>query len=67
VFAFGVPTESVHWVTAAGARPGVDSISLADADAIARAVLQLSTSPTADPPTGAEPVPEAELAETAGV
>ena len=67
VFAFGVPTESVHWVTAAGARPGVDSVSLADADAIARTVLQLSTSPTADPPTGAEPVPEAELAETAGV
>ncbi|MGP4087108.1 FAD/NAD(P)-binding protein [Streptomyces sp. KR55] len=41
-FAYGVPTESVHWVTAAGVRPGVDSVTLADADAIARAVLTLS-------------------------
>ncbi|MFI8308364.1 FAD/NAD(P)-binding protein [Streptomyces sp. NPDC085927] len=40
-FAYGVPTESVHWVTAAGARPGVDSVTLADADSIARAVLAL--------------------------
>jgi len=39
LFAYGVPTESVHWVTAAAVRPGVDSVSLADADAIARAVL----------------------------
>ncbi|MFF7978763.1 FAD/NAD(P)-binding protein [Streptomyces sp. NPDC007901] len=38
--AFGVPTEGVHWVTAAGARPGVDSVTLSDADAIARAVLR---------------------------
>lgn len=38
-FAFGVPTESVHWVTAAGIRPGVGSVSLSDADAIARRVL----------------------------
>ncbi|WP_018681783.1 FAD/NAD(P)-binding protein [Actinokineospora enzanensis] len=38
-FAFGVPTESVHWVTAAGIRPGVNSVILADADAIARASL----------------------------
>jgi uncharacterized NAD(P)/FAD-binding protein YdhS len=43
-FAFGVPTESVHWVTAAGIRPGVDSVTIADADAIARAVLALDTS-----------------------
>ncbi|MGP9016909.1 FAD/NAD(P)-binding protein [Streptomyces sp. BR1] len=41
-FAFGVPTESVRWLTAAGARPGVDSVLLGDADAIARAVLSLS-------------------------
>ena len=41
-FAFGVPTESVHWVTAAGSRPGVGSVSLADADAIARTVLELT-------------------------
>lgn len=36
-FAFGVPTETVHWVTAAGIRPGVNSVILADADAVARA------------------------------
>jgi hypothetical protein len=41
-FAFGVPTESVHWVTAAGIRPGVDSVTLGDSDAIARAVLELA-------------------------
>ncbi|MGX1884612.1 FAD/NAD(P)-binding protein [Streptomyces sp. NPDC055287] len=39
-FAFGVPTEGVHWVTAAGARPGVDSVTLTDADAVARAALR---------------------------
>jgi hypothetical protein len=38
-FAFGVPTEPVHWGTAAGIRPGVDSVILGDADAIARACL----------------------------
>ena len=41
-FAFGVPTESVHWVTAAGIRPGVDSVTLGDSDAIARALLDLA-------------------------
>lgn len=60
-FAFGVPTESVHWATAAGVRPGVGSVILADADAIARTVLALSddllTNPT-DPtdPTGPETI-----------
>jgi uncharacterized NAD(P)/FAD-binding protein YdhS len=44
-FAFGVPTEGVHWVTAAGARPGVDSVTLSDADAVARAVLRAVTPP----------------------
>ncbi|MEV7022104.1 FAD/NAD(P)-binding protein [Kitasatospora sp. NPDC093558] len=39
-FAFGVPTESVHWVTAAGIRPGVNSVTLTDSDAIARAALR---------------------------
>ena len=39
-FAFGVPTEGVHWVTAAGARPGVNSVTLSDADAVARAALK---------------------------
>ncbi|HEV7896222.1 MAG TPA: FAD/NAD(P)-binding protein [Planosporangium sp.] len=47
-FAFGVPTESVHWVTAAGIRPGVNSVTLADADAIARAVLSPQTWPPLD-------------------
>ncbi|WP_306368836.1 FAD/NAD(P)-binding domain-containing protein [Nocardiopsis sp. CC223A] len=41
-FAYGVPTEAVHWVTAAGTRPGVDSVTLGDSDAIARAVLALA-------------------------
>ncbi len=41
-FAYGVPTESVHWATAAGTRPGVDSVTLGDSDAVARAVLALS-------------------------
>ncbi|MEV8536634.1 FAD/NAD(P)-binding protein [Streptomyces sp. NPDC051211] len=41
-FAYGVPTESVHWVTAAGIRPGVDSVTLQDSDAIAGAVLALT-------------------------
>ena len=38
-FACGVPTEYVHWVTAAGIRPGVGSVTLEDSDAIARAAL----------------------------
>ncbi|MGC5346476.1 FAD/NAD(P)-binding protein [Streptomyces sp. DT171] len=41
-FAFGVPTESVHWATAAGIRPGVNSVTLQDSDAIAHAVLGLA-------------------------
>jgi hypothetical protein len=41
-FAFGVPTESVHWVTAAGIRPGVNSVILGDADAIARSCLHVA-------------------------
>lgn len=38
-YGFGVPTEAVHWVTAAGIRPGVNSVILGDADAIARSCL----------------------------
>lgn len=38
-YAFGVPTEGVHWVTAAGIRPGVNSVTLTESDAIARAIL----------------------------
>lgn len=41
-FAVGVPTEGVHWVTAAGARPGVNSITLCDTDAIAMAALRVA-------------------------
>ncbi|MET9442338.1 FAD/NAD(P)-binding protein [Streptomyces sp. NPDC006610] len=41
-FAYGVPTESVHWVTAAGIRPGVGSVTLEDSDAIAHAVREVS-------------------------
>ncbi|QFZ17791.1 FAD/NAD(P)-binding protein [Saccharothrix syringae] len=41
-FAFGVPTEGVHWATAAGVRPGVNSVILADADAVARESLALT-------------------------
>ncbi|MGW0877385.1 FAD/NAD(P)-binding protein [Streptomyces sp. NPDC002740] len=51
-FAFGVPTESVHWVTAAGIRPGVNSVTLTDADAIARAALGCDTAHGQDAPTG---------------
>ena len=40
-FAYGVPTEAVHWVTAAGIRPGVGSVTLEDSDAIAAAVRAL--------------------------
>ncbi|ALG08701.1 FAD-binding protein [Kibdelosporangium phytohabitans] len=43
-FAFGVPTESVHWLTAAGIRPGVQSVILADSDAIARACVRDASS-----------------------
>ncbi|MDQ0408668.1 FAD/NAD(P)-binding protein [Streptomyces sp. NPDC000349] len=55
-FAYGVPTESVHWVTAAGIRPGVDSVILGDSDAIARHVLRLAparpATPLPAPPAG---------------
>ncbi|MFF4020833.1 FAD/NAD(P)-binding protein [Streptomyces sp. NPDC001843] len=49
-FAYGVPTESVHWVTAAGIRPGVGSVTLEDSDAIAGAVLSLPEPATAPAP-----------------
>ncbi|MGW0764597.1 FAD/NAD(P)-binding protein [Streptomyces sp. NPDC002676] len=64
-FAFGVPTEGVHWVTAAGARPGVDSVTLSDADAVARAVLRAAMAeaePQAEPRVGQASQPDAELA-----
>ncbi|QOV38649.1 FAD/NAD(P)-binding protein [Streptomyces ferrugineus] len=60
-FAFGVPTEGVHWVTAAGARPGVDSVTLSDADGVARAALRAVVS-GADEVSGAQTWPNVELA-----
>ncbi|KAI4868856.1 FAD-NAD(P)-binding-domain-containing protein [Hypoxylon rubiginosum] len=41
-YAIGVPTEGVHWVTAAGARPGVNSRTLSETDAVARAALHVA-------------------------
>ncbi|MGI5347466.1 FAD/NAD(P)-binding protein [Streptomyces sp. CA-250714] len=58
-FAYGVPTEAVHWVTAAGIRPGVDSVTLADADAVARSVLTLG--PSAQATDGAPGSPHGEV------
>ncbi|MGW0871772.1 FAD/NAD(P)-binding protein [Streptomyces sp. NPDC002740] len=61
--AFGVPTEGVHWVTAAGARPGVDSVTLSDADAVARAALRTAAreaGPSTEPLAGPRPEPQTE-------
>ncbi|MEU6406786.1 FAD/NAD(P)-binding protein [Streptomyces sp. NPDC046985] len=55
-FAYGVPTEAVHWVTAAGIRPGVGSVTLEDSDAIAAAVLALPEPRPAPRPHGAPAV-----------
>ncbi|MEU6675759.1 FAD/NAD(P)-binding protein [Streptomyces sp. NPDC046925] len=63
-FAFGVPTEGVHWVTAAGARPGVDSVTLSDADAVARAVLRAAAG-AAEIPRAAGAAPSAAEVESA--
>ncbi|MEN3356199.1 MAG: hypothetical protein V7637_181 [Mycobacteriales bacterium] len=41
-FVLGVPTEAVHWVTAAGIRPAVNSVTLGDADAVSLTVLTLA-------------------------
>ncbi|MGX1561722.1 FAD/NAD(P)-binding protein [Streptomyces sp. NPDC055506] len=60
-FAFGVPTEGVHWVTAAGARPGVDSVTLSDADAVARAALR-AVATRSDTQTEVNQWPNVELA-----
>ena len=42
-FAVGIPTEGVHWTTAAGARPCINSVTLLDTDAVACAVLHAAT------------------------
>jgi uncharacterized NAD(P)/FAD-binding protein YdhS len=60
-FALGVPTEGVHWVTAAGVRPGVDSVTLSDTDAVARAVLR-TVSTASTPEDAAEIRPKVEFA-----
>jgi uncharacterized NAD(P)/FAD-binding protein YdhS len=57
-FAYGVPTEFVHWVTAAGIRPGVDSVTLGDSDSIARTVLNM---PPAGPWRSAEEIDRTEV------
>ncbi|WP_228977632.1 FAD/NAD(P)-binding domain-containing protein [Streptomyces sp. DH12] len=65
-FALGVPTEGVHWVTAAGARPGVDSVTLSDADAVARGALRAATqaapAPAPSPTHSPAPSPAPALA-----
>lgn len=37
----GVPTEGIHWTTAAGARPSINSAMLRETDEVAQAVLRL--------------------------
>ncbi|MGW2643408.1 FAD/NAD(P)-binding protein [Streptomyces sp. NPDC001393] len=51
-YAYGIPTEAVHWATASGIRPGVDSVTLGDSDAIARAILSLQPATTPHAPAG---------------
>lgn len=66
-FAFGVPTEAVHWVTAAGIRPGVNSVILCDTDAVARAVFAVADSDLDADPTNtpnATPIPPSPLTPT---
>ncbi|MBP1048174.1 FAD/NAD(P)-binding protein [Enterococcus sp. BWM-S5] len=39
LFCYGVPTEGIHWLTAATARPGTDPWNLREADEIAEQLL----------------------------
>lgn len=39
LFCYGIPTEGIHWLTAATARPGTDPWNLREADRIAEQVL----------------------------
>jgi uncharacterized NAD(P)/FAD-binding protein YdhS len=39
LFCYGIPTEGIHWLTAATARPGTDPWNLREADEIAEQVL----------------------------
>lgn len=61
-FAYGIPTESVYWATAVGIRPGVDSVTIAEADSIASAVLALDPAGTAGAATAADHASLAEIA-----
>lgn len=40
LFCYGVPTEGIHWLTAATARPGTDAWNLREADMIARCIFE---------------------------
>ncbi|MFD1902212.1 hypothetical protein GQR36_23415 [Enterococcus termitis] len=39
LFCYGIPTEGVHWLTAATARPGTDPWNLREADLIAETIF----------------------------
>lgn len=39
LFCYGIPTEGIHWLTAATARPGTDPCNLREADKIAEKLL----------------------------
>ncbi|GAA4399142.1 FAD/NAD(P)-binding protein [Tsukamurella soli] len=41
-YVFGIPTEGANWVTETGIRPNVNSITIRDSDAIARAALGIT-------------------------
>ena len=38
-FSCGIPTEGIHWLTAAAARPGVDPWNMRDMDRIAATIF----------------------------
>ncbi|MBO0474217.1 hypothetical protein IGL98_000919 [Enterococcus sp. DIV0840] len=40
LFCYGIPTEGIHWLTAATARPGTDPWNLREADLIARNIFE---------------------------
>ena len=39
LFSCGIPTEGIHWLTAAAARPGVDPWNMRDMDRIAATIF----------------------------
>lgn len=40
LFCYGIPTEGIHWLTAATSRPGTDPWNLREADLIARSIFE---------------------------